>query len=388
MEVAMAVSVPKSGIIFWPVGNGDCTTICVDENTIVQVDLNHLEKAKDSDETVYPVIDELIKILPKDDKKPCLSLFVLTHPDNDHCKGFAELLKKIRINEIWFTPRIFREYKKDLSDDAVAFRDEANRRLKLVIKNEGKVNNGDRIRIVGYDDLLKEEEFTGLPKELLTIPGSEITSINGNSTSSKFRAFIQSPFKDDSDGDRNETSLGMQVALFVNKVSAKVLLLGDLAYPIITKIFERSKGDNVAWNVLLAPHHCSKKVMYWKNEDEEEETYKKEIMEAFKKNKQVGSYIIASSYSDFTDGDGDNPPHSKARAQYEKIIDAGHFLCTHERPSKKAPEPIIFELTEKGLTLCKTKNENDTQKSSLSVAVAAARGGSTPPSQQIGFGLK
>ena len=65
-------------------------------------------------------------LLPEDDGKPSLAVFVLTHPDEDHCLGFKDLLKRVKIGEIWFTPRVFREYSKDLSDDAKAFMFERN----------------------------------------------------------------------------------------------------------------------------------------------------------------------------------------------------------------------------------------------------------------------
>ena len=83
----MISTLPDQGIIFWPVGNGDSTTICVDKRTVIQVDLNHLEKADDKDDPRYPVLDELKKLLPKSDDKSYLSVFVLSHPDQDHCRG-------------------------------------------------------------------------------------------------------------------------------------------------------------------------------------------------------------------------------------------------------------------------------------------------------------
>jgi hypothetical protein len=124
--------------------------------------------------------------------------------------------------------------------------------------------------------------------------------------------------------------------------------------------------------------------MYWKD-DGENESLKQDIMDDFEKYKRAGGYIIASANCDFTDGDGDNPPHSKARTQYEKIVDAGHFLCTHEHSTADDPKPICFELTEDGLTF--TGADADTsEKSALSAAVASGRGGDAPPHQQVGFG--
>ena len=102
--------IPAKGFIFWPVGNGDSTTIKVADEAFIQVDLNHLSKSEEEDDPHFQIIDELREILPEIDNKPHLSLFILTHPDEDHCKGFASLLKVVTIGEIWFSPIIVREY--------------------------------------------------------------------------------------------------------------------------------------------------------------------------------------------------------------------------------------------------------------------------------------
>lgn len=383
----MAIRLPNQGIVFWPVGNGDSTTLSIDDKTVIQVDINHLEKAEEDDDERVPVLDHLLALLPKNSsRRPYLSVFVLTHPDQDHCRGYRELLKKIDINEVWFTPRVFREYKSDLCDDAKAFKDEAFRRVKVAIKNEGKLVDGDRIRIVGYDDLLKEKEFEGYPSSLLVVPGSRITSINGSPTTA-FSAFIHAPFKDDAYGDRNDASLGMHVTLMNGEKNLRTILLGDLAYPTVKRILEKSKADSLSWEVLLAPHHCSKKVMYWKDEGEDEETLRKEIVSSFEDHREKGAYVVASAESTFTDGEGDDPPHAKARRQYEKIVEAGHFLCTQEWPTAKTPGPMVFELTDKGITLLSSDSRPDGEKgSALSAAIAEARGGTAPPQQQVGFG--
>src|ERR1041384_1879240 len=151
---------PKKGFVFWPVGNGDSTTIVIKENDLtMQVDLRHCESAEEDDSPMTPVLDELVRLLPKRDGKPYLSLFVLTHPDEDHCLGFNELLKKVTIGELWHTPRVFREYKKDLCEDAQAFRKEARRRRDVTIKNKGDVKSGDRVRVVGHDDIFQEDAY-------------------------------------------------------------------------------------------------------------------------------------------------------------------------------------------------------------------------------------
>ena len=167
----MIDSFPTHGFIMWPVGNGDSSTIVVDDNTVLQIDLNHTSKSEDNNDPKTPVIDVLESLLPQRDDRPYLAVFALTHPDQDHCRGFAELLERVDIGELWFTPRIFREYKKDLSEHAQSFREEAERRVIETIKNPHDVQSGDRVRIIGYDEILEEDEYDGFPSELLTVPG-------------------------------------------------------------------------------------------------------------------------------------------------------------------------------------------------------------------------
>ena len=42
---------------------------------------------------------------------------------------------------------------------------------------------------------------------------------------------------------------------------------------------------------------------------------------------------------------GDSPPHAEAKRQYERVV-PNAFLCTHEHPNPKNPEPIIFEVSQ------------------------------------------
>ena len=269
----MAFDLPARGLVFWPVGNGDSTTIVVDSQTYLQVDLNQREKSEDDDDPGWSVVDELVESLPTVDGRPYLAAFALTHPDQDHCRGFVKLLDEVDIGELWFTPRVFREFKKDLCDDAEEFKKEAERRVKETISVNGDPGAGNRVRVFGYSELL-EDEFEHFPEDRLTIPGNGLTVIDEKDVSEKFRAFVHAPFKDDDAGERNDTSLGMQVTLSEGDKRIRALLLGDLSYPIIRRIFKVSDADDLAWNVLLAPHHCSKAAMYWKDDGEEEEELK------------------------------------------------------------------------------------------------------------------
>jgi beta-lactamase superfamily II metal-dependent hydrolase len=382
----MTVTLPKSGFVFWPVGNGDSTTICLDDGLLMQVDLNHLECADDEDDPRIHLLDALIPLLPKRNNKPYLPLFVLSHPDLDHCRGFKELLKKVTIGELWFSPRIFSEFKCDLCEDACAFKEEAMRRVKQAIA--GKQEAGDRVRIIGVAEILDEDGFKGFPKDRLSVPGTVVTEIDGSDRSALFRVFFHAPFKDDSDGERNDTSVGMQVTLISGDQTGQALLLGDLCYPTMKRIFDVSDAGTLAWNVLLAPHHCSKSVMYWQGDEDDDVVLQQGLLDAIEAAAGSPGYVILSSDScPVTNADGDNPPHAKAKARYEEIAPDG-VLCTGTHGDAAAPDPIIFELTEAGLAYLGIPDDaaaTESQKA-LAAAVPTARGANEPPTERVGFG--
>ena len=380
----MAITEPDQGFIFWPVGTGDSTTIRINETVYVQVDVHHMDKSEGDNDSAWPVIDELIEILPTLGDKPYLSTFVLTHPDRDHCRGFRELLERVLISELWMSPRTFREYKTEegLCEDAEAFHEEAMRRVRATIKAGGDPGRGNRIRIIGYDTLLQEDEFDGFPEEFLSIPGHMITMLDGEDHSTQFQAFVHAPFKDDSYGDRNDCSLAFQITLKNGEGVGQALLMGDLPYPIIRRIFDASDDSTLSWNVLLAPHHCSKSVMYWKDDGEAEETLKSDIVQDMGNAALSPGYVVSSSRPIPTSNKpNDNPPHAKAKAQYLRIV-PNEFFCTHEHPDEKNPVPVIFEVSDTGLAYT---GETASTKP-LSDAVKEAGGGAEAPVEAVGFG--
>ncbi|MGD9706401.1 MAG: hypothetical protein AB7V07_01860 [Candidatus Delongbacteria bacterium] len=384
---------PKQGFVFWPVGTGDSTTIMVDKETAVQVDLRHTAKSEEDDTLEWPLIDELVKALPRRKDRPFLSVFVLTHPDQDHIQGFKELLKQVDIGELWHTPRVFRDFEENdtLCDDAIAFRNEAERRRKAIVKNPGNIQSGDRLLIIGHDDILKEDKYVALPASCKLTPGKSTSLLNGEDYSDLFAVFIHAPFSDDQAKDRNNTSLAMQVALFSGRTKLEALLLGDRGYQTIKRIFETTEEHNneeyLSWDILLAPHHCSKHVMYFQGEGEESASFKKDVVDYFEKFAKDGASIVASAKSEFTNKKGDNPPHQKAREKYEEIINSGKFLCTHEYPDKKNPKPMVFKLDASGIGY-PYNDQKGYASNIITDATAMARGKPVPPTEQVGFGYR
>lgn len=372
----------SKNVTFWPVGNGDSSTIKINEDVYIQIDLNHTESSEENNDPRIPIIDELVKELPTINEKPYLSLFILTHPDEDHCKGFSELLDKVDIGEIWFSPRIFNEYKKELCEDATAFKEEVERRVEKIIDDPTNLESGDLVRIIGYSEVL-EEDYEGFPEDLLTIPGNSISTIDLEDLSEDICIFIHSPFKHEIDtGDRNETSLGFQLTLKEDDNQLKLLFFGDLTYLMLQQIFEISNKPDLEWNILIAPHHCSKSVMYWDNEEGEEEL-KQDIIDSINDAQLDNGYIISlSNPVPATNSEGDNPPHAKAKNRYEEIVN-NDFICTMEYKNEDTPEPLIFTFDNGSISYDEADNKVDAD---IAEKIKKARGDDEPPKKQVGFG--
>ena len=87
----------QKGVVYWPIGTGDSTKLMLKLGALVmQIDLHYLEKADDADEPEWPILDPLVKALPKRNGRAYLAVFALTH-DKDHVQSFAEPLKRVDI---------------------------------------------------------------------------------------------------------------------------------------------------------------------------------------------------------------------------------------------------------------------------------------------------
>ena len=158
----------------------------------------------------------------------------------------------------------------------------------------------------------------------------------------------------------------------------------------LMQIFEQTHAHNndgmLAWNVLLAPHHCSKKVMY-ERDAEGQAKLRQDAMDELQNPQLAPGYVVSSS-SEFPGANsaGDNPPHIKARRRYEEIVN-NDFLCTGEFSTPENMRPIIFTVTANGITLVGGDYEiSESARAALTAAVNAARGRSAPPTAKVGFG--
>lgn len=359
-----------SKIKFYPVDNGDTVLIKVDKTTI-QIDAN----IRNNDDC-YDVMEDLLDELSTDGEgKYHLDLFMLTHPDEDHCRGidtnyylgdpgkYSDADKDddlVVINELMVTPMLFSDA---TSTPAKALKKEANRRRKLWDEDSPDKNKaGNRLVIIGYDG---DKKYENVPSY---IPGDTIKKVNGK-TMTLIEFFVHSPFKDSlvegrAESDKNVTSIVMQVRFKKSssdtKPSALYLFGGDADHYIWEEIQNQSSAHNnggkLDFDIFLAPHHCSwtffNDVPYKKGEtDEPVESSKKLI----KDHKVSGAVIIASSKQ--INDDDDNPPHYPAKKEYVKLIGSSDkFISLVEEPDSKNSKPVVYEVTSSGF-LRKDKNQ-------------------------------
>lgn len=348
---------PARGAVFWPVGTGDSSTIVLDDEIVMQVDLHDLAMAQDDDTPQVPVVDRLVDALPIVDGTPYLAVFALTHADKDHCLGFENLLSRVRIGELWATPRMWRELADpgapDPCPDAKAFQDESERRVaatKKAVAAGNAPDSGDRILVIGYDDGHDDHAYSELPDKYLSGPGKSVSTLDEHDCSDRFEVFFHAPFAADCAAERNETSLAMQITLTDESgVDGKMLLFGDLAHDTIMKIFNYSvdhdRQEKLEWDLLLAPHHCSKKVMYIPVDGKD--VLQPDVLDALSANARHDDVVIVSSSDKFRPKDepGMNPPHRKARDRYQDIAE---FICTMSWGDEDAPSPVVFGVDASG----------------------------------------
>lgn len=382
----MPAQLPSRGAVFWPVGTGDSTTLVIDDDTVMQIDLHDMAKADSDDTAEVPVVDELVECLPMRDGKPYLAVFALTHADKDHCLGFADLLSKVTIGELWATPRLWREYldgsENDLCEDARAFQEEAERRVQVILEKTAageEPSSGDRIIVFGYDTDHDKHAYDELPERYKSGPGHSISALDWEDCSGRFEAFIHAPFEADAAAARNETSLAMQVTLTDESgIDGKLLLFGDLAHDTIMKIFsyseEKGRPERLEWDLLLAPHHCSKKVMYMPSVTGEDEL-ETDVLDAFAKHMRESAVVVSSSHHvPDEDTKGANPPHKMASDRYGEIAD--DFIVTMDWLDVNEPSPLVFGVTSEGAAIVRDETVELAAQESLSkreLAVAESR---------------
>lgn len=353
----------KHQLKFYPVENGDMSLITLSDKTTILIDCNIRQSSIGStDPAVYDVKSDLLKSISKRNNNPFVDVFVLTHGDNDHCRGFITNFyqgdpkkysqknrdaEEVIIDEMWFSPMIAEE---NSNNDEDVHQQEAERRLDLHRKNDtDKDLPGNRIKIVGYDG---NKDYSDL-NHLRAVPGTVVKEFN-NSIKSTFSVFIHAPFKEhltSTEIDKNSASIVFQARFkefsFNSNYACLAMFGGDSDHHSWKIILEKTKKyrndineQALKWDLFLAPHHCSWSFFNERpqKENPEPKTTSLEILG----NKRLGAKVIASSKK-IEDND-DNPPHYQAKQEYIKNVKEANFLNTAIEPEEKHPEPIEFEI--------------------------------------------
>lgn len=336
-------------IRFFASGNGDSVLLEADGCTIM-TDVHYRDAAADDADDDAP--DFAPEILTASGSGKRIDLFVLTHPDQDHLRGFDDIFHtgdpddrdsspeegaiKVIVDEIWCS-----EYAANLSsppDEAKPLINEIKRRAKL--RGAAREKAGNRLVVRDTD--------------------GDCSGTMGQESKISWR--LLGPTKDDGakapDTDpgqeSNTSSLVIRWAVDVDGKRNCILLGGDAPAAVWERLNDEHKSDRepLQWHVLLAPHHCSRYVFGAKDD---EGTFIQSSSAQSALSQKLGDGFVVSS-SKPVKRDGDDPPSYQARNTYYKILANDgditdevkkRFKCTGEEEDG-SPGHVEFELKSKG----------------------------------------
>lgn len=373
-------------IAFLPVDNGNMTFIKLNDvnETTILYDMYIREKATDPNDKTYDVLQYLKDNLKTDSKgRHFVDVFILSHHDDDHIRGFENYFytgdidkipdncEKIYIKEIWGSSRFFKRAStyNPLQNGALAFNTEMKRRYELHKKHKIIQEEGNRIIILGES----EDDKTDHVEDIVYGIGESIHMLNNRNLASKIDINILGPIEQQKDEidelykAKNRGSVILQLNIKQDSYTNQILLTGDAEVGVLEymrDIYSLSKFD---YDILLAPHHCSKYSIFNKLSDDScklSETALESLSQA-----KSGAKIIASC----REFGKDTPPHKEAKKEYENIVGESNFFYT--LGYKNGIEPIEFELTGLGhKEIVKASKAKMTTASAISVGEARGHG--------------
>ncbi|KQO68765.1 metallohydrolase [Methylobacterium sp. Leaf87] len=367
--------------VHYRVGNGDMHLVEIEGGRKLLIDINVRQPGPD----VPDVIAQLRKRLKRDAAdRLYVDGFLLTHPDQDHCRGLKEhfhlgppetwskAADKIIIREMWSSPIVFRRADRDhqLCEDAEAWACEARRRVKRY-RERGIGPDGERIIIMGEDVGQKTDDLT----PILVKADEEFSRICGETGRFTARLIAPMPASDDDEDEflgNNNSSVIIGLALEADGQAdaSRFLFGGDAEVGIWEKVWDRNKSRKhvLEYNVLIAPHHCSWRSLSWDSwSDYGEGAEVSEDARSALGQARSGAEVLASSKK--VVDDADDPPCIRAKREYRDIVapQKGTFACIADR---SGTDPYEIEVTYAG---------HKPKRPTVAATVAVATGiGATP----------
>lgn len=355
---------------YYPVRNGDCTLIGLSTGQHILIDCAFL-----NDGAPFDAHGDVLGRLARRDGRPYLPAFILTHGDEDHCRGFAGAFHvgspaayqgpaggerpRIVIGTLWFSPHLLVD--QECCDDAKAYQLEAHRRLDMHRRGDpARHDDGNRIRVVGYSS---DPELHGVPDDVKVRAGDTVSTIDGVALTD-FRLFIHAPFRntlDDQEVVRNNTSIAFLASFDAGGTvhAATFFFAGDANHAVLEEIVKQSRLHvNEGWlhhDLWMAPHHCSwtafNEVPY---EDHPEPNGQVLDLLDFRR---PGARVVASCKP--VRREDTNPPHFAAKEEYVSKYGSAQFHCTMDPPpGMGTPLPIHFDVTPTGPALARSTAES------------------------------
>ncbi|KJY87267.1 hypothetical protein TW84_17360 [Vibrio neptunius] len=332
-------------IKYLPVDNGDSILIKSGYKAVL-TDI----KYRTSDDDVYDIYND-IKGSCSDNK---LSLFVSTHQDQDHVLGFSDVFhcgtpdnwkndgKSLLVCEIVCSERALTEEK---TDQSRAILNEIRRRNRLKGTKDAD-KDGNRLNIVKEGDSL--------------------------SVGTKLKGKVLAPNSEEVEGEsRNNSSVVVRWIYSGEKNNTKILLGGDAECEVWERLDTDYEKEDLDWHLCSAPHHCSLTPFAKKDDKTDKNSDYVDNDKAISAlSHPLGKAFVVSS-SKKIKRDDDNPPHYKAKNKWISILKTSEsdeskerFFCTADHEGETAP--IVFTLSDKGITLeKKTKSSNATKASAV-----------------------
>ena len=343
-------------ITFFASGNGDSVLLQAHGRTVM-TDINYrVSRCPDVDDDEAPDFAADIRTACPTDH---LNVFVLTHPDQDHLAGFAEVFHlgppekweadpeegevKIIVDELWCSPYGTNPHYTTEASKPVT--DEIKRRKKLLDSAEGE-KAGNRLMIMDTDTQETGKVVDGLEWRLLAPTPAE--------------AAIPKSDDPDNPNSSNPSSLVIRWTVTVGRKANHVLLGGDSTVEIWERIHDDVLDDDpdaLAWHLLLSSHHCSRhSIGRVENPGTKDEKFiPSDKAEAALSNKQGDGFVISSS-NRIVRG-GPTPPSYHAKNRYLKLLadggqvtdkERGRFLCTAGNTDGDKPKHVEFKFSTSG----------------------------------------